>query len=69
MPQKNKRIFVVGAGPAGMIAAARAAESGAKVTLIDKNEKAGKKLYITGKGRCNVTNACDIEDFFDNIPI
>ncbi len=57
----------MGAGPAGMIAAARAAESGAKVTLIDKNEKAGKKLYITGKGRCNVTNACDIEDFFDNI--
>lgn len=67
MPQKDKRIFVVGAGPAGMIAAARTAESGARVTLVDKNEKTGKKLYITGKGRCNVTNACDIEDFFENI--
>ena len=49
-------IAVIGAGPAGLIAAAEAAKAGATVTLFDKNEKAGKKLYITGKGRCNVTN-------------
>ena len=50
------RIAVIGAGPAGLLAAAEAAKGGAAVTLFDKNEKAGKKLYITGKGRCNVTN-------------
>ena len=49
-------IAVIGAGPAGLLAAAEAAKAGASVTLFDKNEKAGKKLYITGKGRCNVTN-------------
>ena len=49
-------IAVIGAGPAGLLAAAEAAKAGANVTLFDKNEKAGKKLYITGKGRCNVTN-------------
>ena len=49
-------IAVIGAGPAGLIAAAEAAKAGATVTLFDKNEKAGKKLFITGKGRCNVTN-------------
>ena len=49
-------IAVIGAGPGGLIAAAEAAKAGASVTLFDKNEKAGKKLYITGKGRCNVTN-------------
>lgn len=50
-----------------MIAAATAAQQGYDTTLIEKNEKLGKKLFITGKGRCNVTNACDIEDFFANI--
>lgn len=50
------RIAVIGAGPAGLLSAAEAAKGGAAVTLFDKNEKAGKKLYITGKGRCNVTN-------------
>ena len=52
----NMYIAVIGAGPAGLLAAAEAAKAGASVTLFDKNEKAGKKLYITGKGRCNVTN-------------
>lgn len=52
----NMYIAVIGAGPAGLLAAAEAAKAGANVTLFDKNEKAGKKLYITGKGRCNVTN-------------
>ena len=67
MQERSKKIFVVGGGPAGMIAAAKAAERGFDVVLLEKNEKLGKKLFITGKGRCNVTNRCDTEDFFDNI--
>lgn len=59
-------VIVIGGGAAGMIAAARAAESGNSVTLIEKNEKLGKKIYITGKGRCNVTNA-DTASFADNV--
>lgn len=59
-------VIVIGGGAAGMIAAARAAESGNSVTLIEKNEKLGKKIYITGKGRCNVTNA-DTASFSDNV--
>ena len=62
-----KSVVVIGAGPAGMMAAISAAAAGAGVLLIEKNEKAGKKLYITGKGRCNLTNACDVQDFFDSI--
>lgn len=61
------KIYVVGGGPAGVLAAAQASYNGHDVTLIEKNEKLFKKLFITGKGRCNVTNACDIEDFFENI--
>ncbi|MBP1744609.1 MAG: FAD-dependent oxidoreductase [Firmicutes bacterium] len=60
-------VAVIGGGPAGMMAAIKASEHN-KVILIDKNNKLGKKLYITGKGRCNLTNAKDINDFFDNIP-
>jgi len=67
MQQRNKRVIVVGGGPAGMLAAAQASQRGCDTVLIDKNEKLGKKLFITGKGRCNVTNACDIEDFLNNI--
>lgn len=59
-------IVVIGGGAAGMIASARAAESGNIVTLIEKNEKLGKKIYITGKGRCNVTNS-DTASFADNV--
>lgn len=59
-------VIVIGGGAAGMIAAARAAESGNSVTLIEKNEKLGKKIYITGKGRCNVTNS-DTSSFADNV--
>ncbi len=62
-----RKIIVIGGGPAGMMAAISAASSGADVTLIEKNEKLGKKLYITGKGRCNLTNACDPSGVFDNI--
>ncbi len=60
-------IIVVGGGAAGMIAAVAAAEKGNKVTLIEKNEKLGKKLFITGKGRCNVTNAADMDALFANV--
>ncbi len=60
-------ILVIGGGPAGIMAAYAAAMRGAKVTLADKNEKLGKKLFITGKGRCNITNACDTQDFFRNV--
>ena len=52
------QIVVAGAGAAGMMAAVTAARQGAKVVLIEPNEKVGRKLYITGKGRCNVTNDC-----------
>ncbi len=62
-----KEIIVVGGGAAGMMAAIRAAEKGCKVRLIEQNEKLGKKIYITGKGRCNLTNACDTEDLFKNV--
>lgn len=62
------KIIVIGGGAAGMIAAIAAAENGNnEVTIIEKNEKLGKKVYITGKGRCNITNVCDREDFFGNI--
>jgi hypothetical protein len=59
--------MVIGGGPAGMMAAVSAAYNGNQVHLFEKNEKLGKKLYITGKGRCNVTNASNIENHFSNI--
>lgn len=62
-----KRIVVIGGGAAGMMAAIAAADSGCKVTLIEKNEKLGKKLFITGKGRCNVTNAAEMDTLFANV--
>lgn len=61
-------IVVIGGGAAGLMAAISAAESGASVTLIEKNKDLGKKIRITGKGRCNVTNACPTEEIFENIP-
>ena len=64
----NNSIFAVGGGAAGMMAAITAAENGAQVTLLERNDRLGKKLYITGKGRCNVTNDCAPEDFFPNVP-
>lgn len=67
MQEKSKRVFVVGGGPAGMMAAAQAAAQGYETVLLEKNEKLGKKLFISGKGRCNVTNSCDMVDFFENI--
>lgn len=63
----KERICIIGGGPAGIIAAGIAGSLGKDVTLIEKNERIGKKLFITGKGRCNITNNSPIEDFFDNI--
>lgn len=68
MNGSSKEIFVVGGGAAGMMAAITAAQQGARVTLFEKNDRLGKKLYITGKGRCNVTNDCTPEEFFQNVP-
>ena len=55
------KVIVVGGGAAGMMASIWAARKGHKVLLLEKNEKLGKKIYITGKGRCNLTNACETE--------
>lgn len=62
-------IVVIGAGPAGMMAAITAASLGKKTALIEKNSTLGKKLLITGKGRCNITNNCDISEFIPNVPV
>lgn len=61
------KVVIVGGGAAGMMASIAAASNGHQVILFEKNEKLGKKLYITGKGRCNITNAGDMEDLFNNI--
>lgn len=63
-----RRVAVIGAGAAGMMAAITAAEAGANVTLFERNDRVGKKLRITGKGRCNVTNNCDNNEFLTNVP-
>ena len=60
-------VIVIGAGAAGMMAAIAAAGNGHQVTVLEKNEKAGKTIYIPGKGRCNITNACDVEELFNNV--
>ncbi|MFV0556770.1 MAG: NAD(P)/FAD-dependent oxidoreductase [Lactovum sp.] len=65
---KNFDVIVVGAGPSGMMAAIQAAENGAKVALIDKNKRVGKKLLLTGGGRCNVTNSASTDEIIQNIP-
>lgn len=63
-----KEIIVIGGGAAGMMAAIQAAEEGASVTLLERNEKVGRKIYITGKGRCNVTNDCTAPECLKNYP-
>lgn len=60
--------IVIGGGPAGMFAAITAAGAGQKVLLLERNGRLGKKLLITGKGRCNVTNHCDAAEVLENIP-
>ncbi|MBQ4536357.1 MAG: NAD(P)/FAD-dependent oxidoreductase [Lachnospiraceae bacterium] len=61
------KVIVIGGGAAGMMAAVAASDNGHRVVLYEKNEKLGKKLFITGKGRCNVTNAADMETLFQNV--
>ena len=61
-------IIVIGGGAAGCMAALAAAEQGASVTLLERNPKLGRKLYITGKGRCNVTNHCTVQEMLQNVP-
>ncbi len=62
-------IIVIGGGAAGLMAAGTAAECGARVTLFETNEKVGRKLFITGKGRCNVCNDCDVQGVLQNVPV
>ena len=64
---ETNHVIVIGAGAAGMLAAIAAAREGAAVELWEQNEKPGKKLFITGKGRCNVTNACDMEELLGSV--
>ena len=61
-------VLVIGGGPAGMFAAIIAAKNGANVVLLERNDRLGKKLLITGKGRCNVTNDCPTEEVLQNTP-
>lgn len=61
-------VLIIGGGPAGMMAAIKSAEQGNNVTILEKMNTCGKKLLITGKGRCNITNSANIDDFFKNIP-
>ncbi|MBO5354976.1 MAG: NAD(P)/FAD-dependent oxidoreductase [Clostridia bacterium] len=68
MEQLKKGVAVIGGGAAGLMAAIHAAELGVPVTVYERNERCGRKLRITGKGRCNVTNHCTRDDFFANIP-
>ena len=64
----SNKLVVVGGGAAGMMAAGMAAQAGAHVTLLEQNGRLGKKLLITGKGRCNVTNDCPWQDVLQNVP-
>ena len=61
------KVIIVGGGAAGMMAAISASKAGKKVCILEKNEKLGKKLFITGKGRCNITNACPAEEFLTHV--
>lgn len=62
------KVIIIGGGPAGMLAAITSAQNGNETTIIEKNNRLGKKLLITGKGRCNITSSIDIKDFINNIP-
>lgn len=62
-----KNVCVIGGGAAGLMAAYAAAENGNRVVLLEKNEKLGKKIYITGKGRCNITNDISPDEFLENV--
>ncbi|SDM11015.1 NAD(P)/FAD-dependent oxidoreductase [Romboutsia lituseburensis] len=63
-----KKVVIIGAGAAGMMAASVAADRGLDVVLVEKNHRVGRKILITGKGRCNITNDCEIEELIENVP-
>ena len=63
-----KRVVIIGAGASGMLAAKVASDRGYKVTVLEKQKRCGQKLLITGKGRCNITNNCEIEELIENVP-
>lgn len=65
----SKKVVVIGAGAAGLMAGATAALYGASVTIIEKNKRVGRKIMITGKGRCNLANNCDVQTFINNVPV
>ncbi len=69
LPQNRFDCIIIGGGAAGLMAACTASRAGKNVLLIERNDRVGKKLSITGKGRCNVTNQCSDEEFFENIPV
>ena len=62
------KVLIIGGGPAGMVAAISSAQNGNEVTILEKMNMLGKKLLVTGKGRCNITSSIPIEDFIKNIP-
>ena len=66
MENDMSEILIVGGGAAGMMAAIAAADQGHQVTILEKNEKLGKKVFITGKGRCNITNDSDVENLLQH---
>ena len=61
------KVIIIGGGAAGMFAALGAADAGHQVTILEQNEKLGKKIYITGKGRCNLTNACETSETYQGM--
>lgn len=65
----NRQVIIVGAGAAGLIAAGFAAQRGRKVILAERNDRVARKVMITGKGRCNLTNNCDVQEFLNNVPV
>ena len=68
MTRQENKIAVIGGGAAGLVASIFAARAGASVTVFERNDRPGRKLRITGKGRCNLTNACDVNTFLTNVP-
>lgn len=65
----SKKVVIIGAGAAGLMAGGTAASLGASVTIIEKNKRVGRKIMITGKGRCNLANNCDVQTFISNVPV
>ena len=66
--EENMKVIVIGGGPAGMMAAISAAKEGNEVILLEKNNAVGRKLLITGKGRCNITSSLEMSEFIKNTP-